>query len=113
VRRAYDKKCSKLAAWKKAHGARTVLILEENDIQITNHELVGEAVRQVEASLTDLPDEVWLVSTAINTLWNVWWLRSGGRYCEDLSCWGSSLSEADPLNLLNITGRTGWSKDFQ
>src|SRR5579883_2250393 len=42
IRTAYLKKVNKLLKWKEA-GVRSVLILEENDIQVTNHFVVGDA----------------------------------------------------------------------
>jgi hypothetical protein len=104
VRRAYTKKCPKLAVW-KARGARSVLILEENDILITRHDLVFDAVEQVEIGWPNKPDEIWLVSTAINAAWTVWWLRIDENYCADMSYWGSSISDAKPCDLINLTGK--------
>jgi hypothetical protein len=102
---AYERKSPKLAAWKRERGAHTILILEENDVFITNQELVADAVEQAERCVPDKPDEVWLVSTAINKSWHIWWLRLGKRYCDNFSYWGESLSEVDPQTLVNLTGR--------
>jgi hypothetical protein len=41
IRRAYEKKASKLAAWRNQANARSVLIFEENDIRLTNAHLIG------------------------------------------------------------------------
>jgi hypothetical protein len=46
VRRAFNMKCPKLKRCKE-DGARTLLVLETNDISLTNHMVVGEAVRTV------------------------------------------------------------------
>ena len=43
---------------KRDHGARTVLVLEENDIQLTNQQVVADALTQAEAERPDTPDEV-------------------------------------------------------
>jgi hypothetical protein len=105
VRRAYDDKCPKLANWKKLNGARSVLILEENDIFVTREDLVMDAILQVDQRYPDRPDEVWLVSTATSVEWGVWWIRNDQKYCMDLSYWGNSLSDANPYDLVNLTGR--------
>lgn len=42
MRAAIDKKFPKLAAWKANDNARTVLVLEQNDIQLTNPGLVAD-----------------------------------------------------------------------
>lgn len=62
IKVAYDRKLGKLLNW-RARGARTVLILEEDDNWHTNHFRVGDAVFDVEATMTDRPDEVYLLST--------------------------------------------------
>jgi hypothetical protein len=105
VRRAYDDKCFKLANWKRLNGARSVLILEENDIFATREDLVMDAILKVDRDYPDRPDEVWLVSTATATDWSVWWIRNDEKYCEDLSIWGDSLSEVNPRDLVSLTGR--------
>jgi len=105
VRRAYDKKCPKLVNWKQLNGARTILILEENDIFATREDLVMDAILEVDRNYPERPDEVWLVSTAVCTEWSVWWIRNDERYCEDLSYWGDSLSEVNPRDLISLTGR--------
>jgi hypothetical protein len=42
IRKVCDEKFPKLAKWKASHNARTVLILEDNDIQNTNEAIVAE-----------------------------------------------------------------------
>ena len=63
IRTAYIKKLDKLLKWKKM-GARAVLILEEDDIQLTNHLVVGDALFDIESSISEQPDEIYLLSTA-------------------------------------------------
>jgi hypothetical protein len=61
--RACEKKYPKLAAWQE-RGARTVLILEDNDIQNTGDHLVADALLQAEQHVgCNRPDEVYLVTT--------------------------------------------------
>ncbi len=70
IRRAYTKKLSQLAPWKKDHNARTVLILEENDRENTNQQIVAEIVLDLVAELKERPDEIYIVMT-----WHeVWWV---------------------------------------
>ena len=104
IRRAYDNKMPKLSAWKEK-GARTVLILEENDVQMTNHVLVANAVRAVELNRQHLPDEIYLVSTAIDMQWHSWILRNSGIVYEELSYYGNSINDIDPTTLIDLTGR--------
>ncbi len=61
--RACDKKLPKLDVWRRDAKARTVLVLEENDIQTTNVLLVCDAYLAAVRGRTHIPDETWLVST--------------------------------------------------
>src|SRR5262245_44404085 len=42
IREAVERKFPKLAAWKRDENARTILVLEDNDIQLTNPVIVTE-----------------------------------------------------------------------
>ncbi len=66
---ACARKFPKLAAWREKAAARTVLVLEQNDIQLTNPDLVWAAYAQAEQRFAERPDEVWLVMTVIDDLW--------------------------------------------
>jgi hypothetical protein len=101
---ALKKKMPKLAAWKKVAGARTVLVLEENDIQLTNHQVVTEAVLKAEEKLARAADEIYLVSTTI-TPWHVYFVRVGNRSYFDLSDPDARSWDADPAQLSSLTGR--------
>lgn len=79
VREACERKFPKLAAWGRKANARTVLVLEDNDIQLTNPELVWAALEKAEATLVERPDEVWLVMTIVDDLWWCAPLRIDGR----------------------------------
>jgi hypothetical protein len=89
----------------EAKGARSVLILEEQDIQTTNHFLVADAVQKVEGLVADKPDEIYLLSTVIENSWTLRALRVGDCVYDDLSISGDSLSQTDPTELVNVTGR--------
>jgi hypothetical protein len=66
---AYQRKSPKLAKWKQDSGARTVLVLEEDDLWLTNHFGVAEALVPAEATTPDAPDEIFLVSTGVDQTW--------------------------------------------
>jgi hypothetical protein len=68
----------KLATWKR-DGAKTVLVLEENDLSLTNHQVVADALVPAEAVMPDAADEIFLVSTAIASKWWVTCLRRAGE----------------------------------
>jgi hypothetical protein len=100
--RVCDDKFPKLAKWKRDEGARSVLVLEENDLSSTNHQLVAEAMARVEAGRTDRPDEIFLVTSIRPSPWWVTCLRrSGKNYYDD----GERYHELDPGSLCQLTKR--------
>jgi hypothetical protein len=78
ILRACDTKLPKLEVWRRNAKARTVLVLEENDIQTTNVTLVCDAYLAAVKARTDIPDETWLVSTEHDP-WYAHPLLVGGR----------------------------------
>lgn len=105
LRRACNKKFPKLAAWRLKRGARTILVLEENDIQLTNYAIVAEAYLPLALGRADRPDETYLVSSCID-LWSIWPILIGNRTLHDLAIddyvqrW-----EVDPTTLTSATAR--------
>jgi hypothetical protein len=77
-------------------------VLEENDLSLTNHQLVAEAMSRSEAGRPDAPDEIFLVSTIRS---NPWWVaclrRDGANYYDD----DERLHELDPATLTPLTKR--------
>lgn len=84
LRRACDKKFPKLAAWKRDCGARTILVLEDNDIQLTNHAVVAESYLPLAFSRPDRPDETYLVATCMEP-WTAWPLLIDDQTMYDLA----------------------------
>lgn len=103
IRTAYAKKLPKLKAWNDDHGARTVLILEDNDIQLTNHAVVAQAVSQIESTLSWHPHEVWLVITVDATTWWLWNLRRDDIALARLQRDDMALVEIAVANLVDAT----------
>lgn len=64
-----DRKFGKLAAWRRKANARAVLVLEQNDIQLTNPEVVWIAYERAEQRFEERPDEVWLVVAVVDDMW--------------------------------------------
>lgn len=104
IRRAYEKKCAQLAPWRR-DGARTVLILEEDDANYTNPELIADALALIEQEAVDKPDEIYLLSTIVNKTWRLFTIRLDDHIYDDFSVWGKSLLEIDPAALDDLTGR--------
>jgi len=95
-------KFAKLAVWKRDEGARSVLVMEENDISSTNAELVFHAMMRAEAGKPDTPDEIYLVSTFLPDVWRVTCLRRFGKnYYDD----GERFHELEPASLTQLTKR--------
>ena len=99
LRTACEKKSPKLAKWKQ-DGAYTVLVLEENDIHLTNHSLVTDALELAEAEMPDSPDEVFLVSTCLPEKWFVSCLRRPDATYYDAD---ERFHEFDPAELTRLT----------
>lgn len=79
--KALDRKCPKLVKCKE-EGAATILILENNDIALSNHVLIGEALAQAIKECADPPDRIYLVDTTVKD-WTVWHLNSQNGYEPD------------------------------
>ncbi len=101
LRTAYMRKLDKLLEW-RGDGARAVLILEENDLQLTNHFLVGDALLEIEKGIAVRPDEVYLLSTGASVWFGVP-LRIEGTTFYDLP-FEQRYWETGPNELDNITG---------
>jgi hypothetical protein len=71
LERACAKKFPKLNAWKRSDHARTILVFEGNDIQLTNPTIVAETFLPIARARDDRPDETYLVSTC-HEPWSMW-----------------------------------------
>jgi len=95
-------KFAKLAIWKRNEGARSVLVMEENDISSTNAERVFNAMMRAETGKPHPPDEIYLVSNFLPEIWRVTCLRRAWRdYYDD----GERFHPFDPSNLTQLTKR--------
>ena len=101
LRTAYTRKLDKLLR-SQVDGARAVLILEENDIQLTNHFRVGDALLEIEKGIAEKPDEVYLLSTGVSVWFGVP-LRVDGTTFYDLPL-EQRYWETGPAVLDNVTG---------
>ena len=72
IRLACDAKLGKLASWKRDAGARTILLLENPDMQATDSTSVAEAFLSIAEGRLDRPDETYLIDTSINPTWYLW-----------------------------------------
>jgi hypothetical protein len=103
IRRACAAKFPKLAEWKRTTGARSVLILEDNDISLSNPQSIYDAYVSVESEFENRPDEVHLVVTITEPTWWVFRFRDNdGDFCS-LSEAGLCLTEFEPARLDDLT----------
>ena len=84
IHRACVDKWPKLAQWKQSQGARTILVLEHNDVQTTNVIVVADAYLRVIASRSGAPDETYMVSTYTSP-WYAWPILIDGQSYFDLA----------------------------
>ena len=101
LRTACVRKYPKLAKWKRESGARTVLVLEEDDLWLTNHFRVADALDRAEETAPDAQEEVFMVSTGADRTWWVVCLRGPGLDA------GVPMphSEFNPKELTKLTSR--------
>lgn len=74
---AMAKKLPKLKVWQDG-GSRSVLVLENGDISLSNHVAILEAAETALAGRSDEPDELWLIDTTIDSEWTTWCLIRDG-----------------------------------
>jgi hypothetical protein len=103
ITRACERKLPKLDVWRRDAKARTVLVLEENDIQTTNVPLVCDAYLDAVKGRADVPDETWLVSTAVDPWYAHPLLVNGRTYYDDAEEFRGAVGwQVDP-NTMAIT----------
>ncbi len=97
LQQALERKCPKLQRCKE-DGARTVLVLEDGDIFLSNHVVIGRQLAGLLEDHADLPDEIYLVKTPLNR-WTVWLMKYDECYLpeEDRTLFNSA-------ELTDITG---------
>lgn len=102
LREALRRKCPKLQRC-KVDGARTVLVLESDDIALTNHTLVGECLIALLRERTDLPDEIYLVETEVQS-WAVHCMKLDGEsWPMERSAEPAMFHVDDPIDLTEVT----------
>jgi hypothetical protein len=97
LRQALDHKCPKLQRC-KADGVRTVLVLEDADSSLSNHVLIGDGLAALLGERNDLPDEIYLVETAIEP-WDVRRMKYDGDLLPD-----DKPTEFASADLVDVTG---------
>ncbi|MGJ5074555.1 hypothetical protein [Bradyrhizobium oligotrophicum] len=84
IQRSCNDKFPKLAAWKCSDNARTILVLEDNDIYLTNQIIVADTFLPIARARADAPDETYMVSTCTQP-WYAWPILVNGRSYFDLA----------------------------
>jgi hypothetical protein len=90
IQRTCDDKFGKLAQWKRSEGARSILVLEDNDVQLTNSTIVAETFLPIAIMRDDVPDETYLVSTCTSP-WRAWPILIDTRTYFDLAAGGPTV----------------------
>ena len=109
LRRALSEKCRErpnLQCCKEEDGARTVLVLEDNDIALSEQSLIGTALAGLLKELSGklkFPDEIYLVDTSIDPLWQVWPMKYDDK-CRPVDDWaGWNYTEFHVDELTDLT----------
>jgi hypothetical protein len=104
IRLACKKKFPKLAAWKASDRARTILVLEDNDIQLTNPQIVAETFLPIAMARNDRPDETYMLMTCTEP-WYGWPILIDNMTYFDLAKRHPVHFEIDPAELTTVTAR--------
>lgn len=106
VKKALSDKLPKLATYKR-DGMSSVLVLEDDDIAISNEALIGAAVAEgLRESQFPAPDAIYLVETAVASLWIVICLKYETATWPDTAPSGSDYHRFDPAHLNDILDET-------
>jgi len=105
MKEAVDRKFPKLAAWKRDNKAKTIFVLEQNDIQLTNPAIVTETFLPLAAARQDRPDETYLVASCLDP-WHAWPILIGDKsYFDIAKSDDADHWEVDPATLSSLTKR--------
>jgi hypothetical protein len=104
---AIDTKFPKLAKWKKDENAKTILVLEQNDIQLTNPSIVADTFLPLAQIRADKPDETYLVVSCMGPNWWVWPILIANKSYFDIMRSNDEVGywEFDPAILNSVTKR--------
>jgi hypothetical protein len=106
IKTAVDKKLPKLAMWKKNDNAKCILVLEQNDIQLTNPSIVAQTYCPLAKARSDRPDETYLVASCMSPNWWMWPILIGDKsYFHILGTDQAGYWEFDPDTLTQLTKR--------
>jgi hypothetical protein len=100
IKRAIDDKFPKLAGWKREHNAKTILVLEQADIQLTAPDPVMETFVEFAMAREDRPDETYLVVIFEDPPWLGYPILIGDETLHDL---GGEYWEIDQTALTPVT----------
>ncbi len=103
IKRAYNDKVEKLAAWKRDSNARTVLILETIEGPI--EWIVADAILDIVKVTENRPDAIYLVMTHHDRQWCVSPLLVDCRSIHELNEPNQWAWKIDPNSLKSLTGR--------
>jgi hypothetical protein len=103
---AVDKKFPKLAAWNANDGTKSILVLEQNDIQLTNASIVADIYLPLARARADRPDETYLVASCMEPTWWMWPILIGEHSYYDIAQTDEAgYWEFDPSKLDALTKR--------
>jgi hypothetical protein len=93
IRRALLDKCPKLAQWAK--GGESVLILESNDLPLSNHVEIGHSVVTELAAVSDVPNHIIVVETELWPELVLWVVKEHGHVFPHIADAGPHYVDAD------------------
>ncbi len=106
ITKACDRKFNKLHWWKNERQAKTILLLENPDIQISNSSDIAASFLSIAKDRSNRPDETYLIDTFDNAIWYLWPLLINEQSYFELGrerhplCWTTDANSLEP-----VTGR--------
>ena len=108
LRRAFERKCRKLADCRKlAPGIRTVLVLEAVDLPLDYDRYIGEHLAGLLAGCDDEPDHIFLVYPG-SAFWQVWVVKRDEVSWPDERLPMPHRGYRDPPRLVPEQAYSGW-----
>lgn len=98
MRDVLEAKFPKLSQEKSKVGGISVIVLESNDIALANNALIAGALKtELDKKQVDIPDEIYLVETELQSTWYITILKEGRSLFPQIDNYGPHEVESNPV----------------
>jgi hypothetical protein len=106
IQKAIDDKFPKLFGWKEQEKAKSILVLEQNDMQLSSPGLIAETYIPLAKDRADRPDETYVLVAFPDSDWWLMPILIGDKTHDEIVRSGeTSYWEFDPAKLQQLTNR--------